>query len=79
MCLKESSRDEVRTIFDCVPPKGGAISAVIIADILADGLDATQIAVLAAFITTVGDSLAYISAQMGLNEQIAAKQSGNAL
>lgn len=73
MDSNEECREEIRTIFDCVPPKGGAILAAIIADILADGLDSVQIALLGAFITTVGDSLVYISAQMELNEQIAGR------
>ncbi len=65
---------EIRTIFDCVPPRGGAILAAIIADILSDGLDAIQIAVIATFITAVGDSMGYIAAQMDLNEQILSRQ-----
>jgi hypothetical protein len=70
MDSNENCREEIRTIFDCVPPRGGTIAAAIIADILADGLNAIQIAVLATFITAVGDNLGYIAAQMDLNEQI---------
>ncbi len=53
---------------DCLPPKGGAILAAAIADILADGLNSNQIAALGGFITIIGDSLGYISAQMELCE-----------
>jgi hypothetical protein len=74
MDLNEECKEEIRTIFDCVPPRGGAIFAAIIADILADGLDPIQIAVIATFITAVGDSMGYIAAQMDLNEQIVARQ-----
>ena len=66
----ETSRKDVRTIFDCVAPGKGAILAAILADILADGLDTTQINVLATFIIMIGDSLSYIAAQTDLNEQI---------
>ncbi|HWQ78248.1 MAG TPA: hypothetical protein VN381_05495 [Anaerovoracaceae bacterium] len=42
--------------------------AALVADILADGLDADQIDVLGSFITIIGDSLSFISAQMSLEE-----------
>lgn len=71
MDSKVNCREDVRTIFDCIPPRGGAILAAVVADILADDLNVVQIAVLATFITAVGDSLGYIAAQTELNEQIA--------
>lgn len=66
----EICRKEVRTIFDCVPPRCGVITAAIIADIIADGLSSTEIAAIGGFITIIGDSLGFISAQMSLNEEI---------
>jgi hypothetical protein len=74
MDCEEDCRKEVRSVLDCVPPRGGAILIAVIADILADGLDTVQMATLGAFITAVGDSLVYISAQMELNEQIVSRQ-----
>lgn len=56
------------TFVDCLTPKGGVILAATIADILADGLNSNQIAALGGFITIIGDSLGYISAQMELND-----------
>lgn len=53
---------------DCFSPKGGVILAAAIADILADGFNSNQIAALGGFITIIGDSLGYISAQMELCE-----------
>jgi hypothetical protein len=69
----ENCREENRTIFDGVPPKGGVITAAIIADIIADGLNSAEIAAIGGFITIIGDSLGFISAQMSLNEEIAEK------
>ena len=74
MDCEEDCRKEVRSVLDCVPPRGGAILIAVIADILADGLDAVQMATLGSFITAVGDSLVYISAQMELNEQIVSRR-----
>lgn len=54
------------TNFGCLSPKGGVILAAVLADILADGLNSNQIAALGGFITIIGDSLGYISAQMEL-------------
>lgn len=76
MDSEANCREEIRSILDSVPPRGGTILAAVIADILADGLDATQIAALASFITIIGDSLSYIAAQMDLNEQIARGNAG---
>jgi hypothetical protein len=59
---------ERNTFISCLSPRGGAILAAVIADILADGLDSGQIAALAGFITIIGDSLGFISAQMDLLE-----------
>ena len=56
------------TLLDCLSPKDGAILAAAIADILADGLNSNQIAALGGFITIIGDSMQYISAQMELCE-----------
>lgn len=74
MDSNENCREEVRTIFDCLPPRGGALLATLIADILADGLSSSQIAAIGGFITIIGDSLGYIAAQMDLNEQIVSRQ-----
>ena len=70
----ESCQKEVRTIFDCLAPSCGTVLAAVVADIIADGLSSNQIAAIGGFITIIGDSLGYISAQMELNEQIAAGQ-----
>lgn len=56
------------SLFESLSPRGGTILAALIADILADGLDSAQIAALGGFITVIGDSLAFISAQMDLHE-----------
>lgn len=69
----ENCREDRQTIFDCASPRGGAILAAVIADILADGLNSNQIAAIGGFITIIGDSLGYISAQMALNEDISKK------
>lgn len=70
MSENESGNVLSRTIFDYLSPSCGTVLAAIIADILAAGLDPVQIAVLAAFITSVGDNLGYIAAQMELNLQL---------
>lgn len=62
------------TFLDCLTPKGGVLLAATIADILADGLNSNQIAALGGFITIIGDSLGYISAQMDLCDSKNAKQ-----
>ena len=62
------------TFLDCLSPKGGVILAATIADILADGLNSNQIAALGGFITIIGDSLGYISAQMDLCASINTNQ-----
>ena len=56
------------TFLDCLSPKCGTILAAVLADILADGLNSNQIAALGGFITIIGDSLGYISAQMELSD-----------
>lgn len=55
-------------IFNCRSSRCGAVLAAVIADILAEGLNSNQIAALGSFITIIGDSLGYISAQMELCE-----------
>ena len=75
----EMDQDDCRhqnnhTFSDCLSPKGGAILATLIADILADGLNSNQIAALGGFITIIGDSLGYISAQMDLCDSRNANQ-----
>lgn len=74
MDSNKNCQEEIRTVFDCVPPKGGAIAAAAIADIIADGLNSNQIAAIGGFITIVGDSMGYIAAQMDLNDQIISRQ-----
>lgn len=55
---------------DGVSPKFGAILIGSIADILADGLNASQINVLGAFVASIGDTLSYIAAQMEFNKDL---------
>lgn len=62
------AHDGSGTFFELIHPKSGAVLAALTADLLADGLDAKQIAALGGFITVIGDSLAFISAQMALQE-----------
>jgi hypothetical protein len=69
----ENCKKEIRSVFDCVPPRGGTFLIAATADILADGLEADQIAVLGSFIVSLGDTLSYIAAQMVLNERIIAE------
>jgi pyruvoyl-dependent arginine decarboxylase (PvlArgDC) len=73
MDLDDSCQKESRTILDCLSPRGGTVLAAVIADIIADGLNSTEIAAIGGFITIIGDSLGYIAAQMELNEQIAGR------
>jgi len=68
MNQKECGQMSSNMFPDCLSPKGGAILAALVADILADGLNSNQIAALGGFITIIGDSLGYISAQMELCE-----------
>lgn len=56
------------TFFELISPKSGAVLAALTADLLADGLNAKQIAALGGFITIIGDSLSFISSQMALQE-----------
>lgn len=57
-----------KTFFESLSPRGGAVLAAVIGDILADGLDSGQIAALAGFVTIIGDTLGFIAAQMDLQE-----------
>lgn len=65
-----SSHNAGSTFSDGLSPTGGVILAAVIANILADGLNSNQIAALGGFLTIIGDSLGYISAQMDLNDSI---------
>lgn len=53
---KVDQTNKRRSGLSCFPPGEGAVLAAVIANLLANGLDAAQIAVLAAFVTTIGDS-----------------------
>jgi hypothetical protein len=64
----EGAKGLGRTVFDCLSPRCGTVLAAVTADIIADGLNPTQIAAIGGFITIIGDSLGYIAAQMELNE-----------
>ncbi len=69
-------KDKAKPIlFDCLNPGCGAALIPAVAQVMAEGLDANQIGVLGNFLSAVGDTLAYMSAQMQRNEQICPKNS----
>lgn len=70
----EGAKELSRTVFDCLSPNCGTALVAAISDILADGLDVIQIVVLATFISSVGDNLAYIAAQRDLNALLATQR-----
>jgi hypothetical protein len=61
-------------LFDCFSPDCGAALITAVAEAMAEGLDADQIGVLGNFVSAVGDTLAYISAQIQRNEQTCPKK-----
>ena len=58
-----------------ISPKFGALLISVTADILSEGLTASQINVLGTFTAAVGDTLSYIAAQMQFNQEILAADS----
>lgn len=71
----------IRPMFlDGISPRAGAFMAHSIAQILADGLDALQIADLGYFLINIGSTLGYMAGQIALNDLvIASRAAGQAV
>ncbi|QOX64249.1 hypothetical protein FRZ06_13320 [Anoxybacterium hadale] len=68
MSVQDSDSKDCSWILEGLSPQCGVLFIPIVAIILSDGLDIDQITVLSAFLTAVADSMAYIAAQMQLND-----------
>jgi hypothetical protein len=60
-------------LLDCLSPNCGATLISAVAQILAEGLSPSQIAVLGGFLAAVGDTLSYMASQAQLNEELCNK------
>ncbi|MDF3001861.1 MAG: hypothetical protein K0Q48_1980 [Bacillota bacterium] len=68
MSVQDGDSKNCSWILEGLSPQCGVFFIPIVAIILSDGLDIDQITVLSAFLTSVADSMAYIAAQMQLND-----------
>ena len=75
MDFRDFEKRGCHSILDNVSPQCGVFFIPIVASILSEGLDANQIATLGGFVAAVGDAMAYIAAQMDLNEEICERNS----
>ncbi|MPN49070.1 hypothetical protein SDC9_196683 [bioreactor metagenome] len=73
MDSKDCDRKGCGSILDGMSPQCGALFIPIVATILSEGLDSNQIATLGGFVAAVGDAMAYIAAQMDLNEDLCSR------
>lgn len=62
---------------DGLSPQCGAALATAIAECFAEGLSANQLNVFAGFVTTIGDMMAYISAQLERNAELCTSSDGS--
>lgn len=66
----ESSKLKRHMFLDGINPRKGALLIFTFAEALSEDLDAMQMGTLGSFLSSVGDILSYMGAQIELNEQI---------